>query len=38
MTPPPLEERGYGHELAFGKIIYDCEKDYRDYLKEMGNP
>lgn len=38
MTPPPPEKRGYGHELSLGKIIYDCEKDYRDYLKEMGNP
>ena len=32
MTPPPPEKRGYGHELLFGSIIYDCEKDYRDYL------
>ncbi len=32
MTPPPPEERGYGHELSLGKIIYDCEKDYREYL------
>ena len=38
MTPPPPEKRGYGHELTLGKIIYDCEKDYRDYLKEMENP
>lgn len=38
MTPPPPEKRGYGHELTLGKIIYDCEKDYREYLKEMANP
>ena len=38
MTPPPPEERGYGHELSLGKIIYDCDKDYRDYLKEIENP
>lgn len=33
MTPPPPEKRGYGHELIFGKIIYDCDKDYREYLR-----
>lgn len=32
MTPPPLEERGKNN---FGKIIYDCEKDYREYLKSL---
>ena len=36
MTPPPPEERGRGHELFFGQIIYDSEKDYREYLKELG--
>ena len=32
MIPPSPEKRGYGHELELGKIIYDCEKDYREYL------
>lgn len=31
MTPPPMEERN-GHEGSLGKIIYDCSKDYKEYL------
>lgn len=31
MTPPPPEERVNLHEYKFGEIIYDCEKDYREY-------
>ena len=34
MTPPPEAERN-GHEGFFGEIIYDCERDYREYLKEF---
>lgn len=34
MTPPPESERN-GHEGCLGKIIYDCEKDYREYLKDI---
>lgn len=30
MTPPPVEERN-GHEGCFGKVIYDCDKDYSYY-------
>lgn len=33
MIPPPINERGTGHELTHGKIIYECEKDYRQYLQ-----
>ena len=32
MVLPPVSERGRGHEVVFGDIIYDCEKDYREYL------
>ena len=32
MTPPPEEERGIGHEMSLGKIIYDAHTDYRSYL------
>ena len=31
MTPPPESERN-GHEGSLGKIIYDCEKSYKEYL------
>ena len=30
MTPPPENERG-GHELNMGEIIWDLERDYREY-------
>ena len=32
MTPPPESERGVGHEIYFGKIIYDCHTSYKTYL------
>ena len=31
MTPPPESERGE-HEIAFGQVIRDTKKDYREYL------
>ena len=34
MTPPPIEERSYGHEGSLGKIIYDCKRDFREYILE----
>ncbi len=34
MTPPPEAERT-GHEFYFGKVIYCCETDYRDVLREL---
>ena len=36
MTPPPESDRN-GHEGALGRIIYDCERDYREYIKELRN-
>ncbi len=36
MIPPPLEMRGKGHEALFGEIIYDCLKDYREYVSDNG--
>lgn len=34
MTPPPESERN-GHEGSLGKIIYDCDRDYQEYLTEL---
>lgn len=31
MTPPPEAERN-GHEGSLGKIIYDCEKSFKEYI------
>ena len=31
MTPPPPEEQR-GHDLKLGEILWDTEKDYREYL------
>ena len=30
-TPPPPEEQR-GHDLKLGEILWDTEKDYREYL------
>lgn len=30
MTPPPVEERN-GHEGSLGKILYDCNRSYKEY-------
>lgn len=34
MMLPPVEERN-GHEGSHGKIIYDCDRDYAYYQKEL---
>ena len=34
MTPPPESERN-GHEGTHGRIIYDCDRDYYEYLREL---
>lgn len=36
MTPPPENERG-GHSDTLGKIIFDLNKSYLDYKKELLN-
>lgn len=34
MTPPPKNERG-GHADTLGDIIFDLNKDYSEYQKEL---
>lgn len=34
MTPPPVSERA-GHEQVCGEIIFDLNKDYKEYKKEL---
>lgn len=34
MTPPPVSERT-GHEQVCGEIIFDLNKDYKEYKKEI---
>ncbi|MEE1329126.1 MAG: hypothetical protein UHS47_11365, partial [Oscillospiraceae bacterium] len=35
MTPPPENERFFGHEGSHGKIIYDHTTDYRVYRNKI---
>lgn len=30
---PPENKRGNGHELTLGTIIYECNKDYKEYMR-----
>jgi lipopolysaccharide cholinephosphotransferase len=34
MTPPPLEERN-GHTDDYGKIIWDTERSYKEYIDKI---
>lgn len=37
MTPPPENERYFGHEGSHGKIIYDHTTDYKVYKEQLRN-